>query len=133
MTKTVGKVGLYLVHGTAGNVGLPGAPILHFSLMVNAVTGAVSGQARQTQAVQGPMGDVLIGNVTGQLRPAGLGKYTKIVCLQGSTVLSVPPPAIGSWLAPFSAQFAIDDAWGGTGGWTLGDRSVDNVPVSADK
>jgi hypothetical protein len=132
MTTTVGNVGLYLVNGTAGNIGLPGAPVLRFSLLVNAATGTVSGQARQTQAIPGPLGDVLIGNVTGQIRYTGLGQYTKIVSLTGSTVISVPPPAIGSYLAPFSAHFAIDDAWTGVGGWTLGDRSVDDIPVQAD-
>jgi hypothetical protein len=132
MTTTVGKVGVYLVHGTAGNVGTPGAPILHFSLMVNASTGAVSGQARQTQAVQGPMSDVLISNVTGQIRYTGLGEYTKIVSLQGSAVITVPPPAIGAYLAPFDAHFAINDAWEGVGGWSLGGTSVENVPVTSE-
>jgi Domain of unknown function (DUF1842) len=53
MTTEVGKIGLYLVHGHAGS-GNPGAPTLSFSLLVNAVTGDVTGHAQQTQAVAPP-------------------------------------------------------------------------------
>ena len=37
---------LYRVTGRAGNVGTPGAPILHFDLLVNSSAGTISGQAR---------------------------------------------------------------------------------------
>jgi hypothetical protein len=71
--------------------------------------------------------------VTGHVRYTGLAPYTKIVSLEGSAVISFPPPAIGSYLAPFTAAFSIDNAWDGVGGWTLGSTTVDNVPVHADK
>jgi Domain of unknown function (DUF1842) len=132
MSTEVGKIGLYLVNGHAGS-GLAGAPTLSFSLLVNSVTGDVTGHAQQTQAVA-PPGDVIkIGNVTGHVRYTGLGPYTKIVSLQGNAVVSLPPPAIGSFLVPFTAAFSIDNAWDGVGGWTLGSTTVDNVPVHADK
>ena len=71
MSTEVGKIGLYLVNGHAGS-GLVGAPTLSFSLLVNAVTGDVTGHAQQTQAVA-PPGDVIkIGNVTGHVRYTGL-------------------------------------------------------------
>ena len=42
---------LYRVTGKAGNVGMPGSPILHFDLLVNSSAGSISGQARINQAV----------------------------------------------------------------------------------
>ena len=127
------EVGLYLVNGQAGNVGTPGAPILHFSLLVNAVTGDVTGHAEQTQAVAPPGNKITIGNITGHVRYTGLGKYTKRVSLEGSAIIPFPPPAIGSYVMPFTASFAIDNAWDGRGGWTLGNTTVDNVPLTADE
>jgi len=133
MPKDTGKLGLYLVNGSAGKENTPGAPTLQFSLLVNAVTGAVTGHAEQTQAVPPPNNSISIGNITGSLRSTGFGEYTKVVALEGSAVISVPPPAIGSYLAPFTAHFAINDAWNGVGGWTLGNQSVDNVPVRSER
>jgi hypothetical protein len=126
-------IGLYLVNGIAGNEGKPGAPLLHFSLLVNVTTGAITGHAEQTQAVPPPGDKIVISNITGRLRHTGLGKFTQIVYLEGSAVISFPPPAIGSYLEPFNAHFAIDDEWNGVGGWTLGATSVDNVPVKPVK
>ena len=37
---------LYRVTGKAGNVGMPGSPILHFDLLVNSSAGTISGQAQ---------------------------------------------------------------------------------------
>lgn len=131
--ENLGQVGLYFVNGVAGNEGVPGAPILKFSLLVNAVTGTITGQARQTQAVAAPYNDIHISNITGQVHAAGFGKVTKLVALQGSAVISFPPPAIGSYLAPFTAHFAVDNEWDGVGGWSLGTHMVENVPVKAAK
>jgi hypothetical protein len=130
-TDTGNKLGLYLVNGVAGNQGASGAPLLHFSLLVNSVTGAITGHATQTQAVQPPGDRIVVGNVTGSLRSTGLGQYTQIVSLTGSAVVSFPPPAIGSYLAPFTAHFALDQRWNGVGGWTLGATNVNDVPVKA--
>src|SRR5580698_1396975 len=100
-TDTGNNIGLYLVNGIAGKEGTPGAPLLHFSLLVNAVTGAITGHAVQTQAVAPPGDKIVVSNVTGTLRYAGLGHFTKLVHLEGEAVISFPPPAIGSYLAPF--------------------------------
>jgi len=131
-TKTVGSVGLYLVNGTAGKVGTPGAPIFHFSLLVNAVTGAVTGHGKLTQAVAPPLGDIPIVITSGQVHSTGFGSFTKVVSLKGDGFVSFPPPAIGSYLVPFDAGFAIDDAWDGVGGWIFGHQKVENVPVKSE-
>lgn len=127
--KQKSSLALYRVCGTAGREGMPGAPLLHFQLLVNAATGAITGQAEQTQAVAGPASSITIPNVTGILHHTGLGKVTQVVALKGEAVITVPPPAIGAYLAPFNASFAIDNRWNGVGGWTLGNTKVEDVPV----
>lgn len=122
-------MGTYLVNGEAGNVGMPGAPILHFSLVVVAASGKVSGHATITQAIAPPYGIKEINNVTGRVRYTGFGQYTKIVSLKGTYDEPLPPPAIGSVAVPFEAHFAIDDSWNGRGGFSCGMVNVDNVPV----
>ncbi|MFY8188724.1 MAG: hypothetical protein ACOVLC_12315 [Flavobacterium sp.] len=44
---------------------------------------------------------------------------------------SVPPPAIGSFLADFNAHMAIDNAWNGTGGFSYWKNDIENVPVKS--
>lgn len=127
---TANAVGLYKVDLVAGNEGLPGAPILRLSLLVNATNGQVTGQGSITQAVEG--GETPISKITGQVRSTGFGEYTKIVALEGEAFVSFPPPAIGSYLAPFNSHFAIDDNWDGKGGWQVGDSEpVEGVPFTS--
>lgn len=121
-------VGAYLVNGTMGNVGMPGAPIMHFSLVVVPSANTVSGTVEITQAISS--GEIIIKNVKGSIRATGLGNVTKVVSLEGQYVQSVPPPAIGSYLADFSAHMAINDNWEGKGGFSYGNNDVENVPVN---
>ncbi|MBN2526423.1 MAG: DUF1842 domain-containing protein [Deltaproteobacteria bacterium] len=88
---------------------MPGAPILHLSLLVDAPTGSVTGHAMLAQAVAPPYGEIKITNITGHLQSTGFGKYTKVVALKGEALISFPPPAIGSYLELFSGHFAIND------------------------
>lgn len=121
-------IGAYLVNGTMGNVGMPGAPIMHFSLVVVPSTNSVSGTVEITQAIA-TGGDIIVRNVTGTIRATGFGSVTQVVALQGQYVQSVPPPAIGSYLAEFSAHMALDNNWNGRGGFTYGNHNVENVEV----
>lgn len=123
-------IGAYLARGTVGNVGLPGAPIMHYSLVVVPSANSVSGTVEITQAVATPAGHIVIPNVHGVIHATGLGPITQIVSLQGEYVQTVPPPAIGAWLAKFAANLAIDASWHGRGGFTYGTNSVQNVPVT---
>jgi hypothetical protein len=122
--------GAYLVTGTVGNVGMPGAPIMHFSLVVVPGANTVSGTVEITQALASPNGVIVVKNVTGQIRPTGFGSVTQVVALEGEYIQSFPPPAIGSYLAKFTAHMAIDNSWKGTGGFTYENHDVNNVPVN---
>lgn len=123
---------LYRVAGTAGNVGTPGAPILHFDLLVHAASGRVSGQATITQAVQGPASEIHIRNVTGQVRKLGFGTHnpiTQVVMLEGTYTQAGPPPTTYVIQEQFRAHFATDSHWDGRGAFDYGQHAVENVPV----
>lgn len=122
--------GAYLAKGTIGNVGTPGAPVASFSLVVVPSQHSVSGTVVITQAIQGPDSRIVV-EVTGKIYSTGLGNVTQVVSLKGQYIHSVPPPAIGSFLANFDAHLAIDNAWNGTGGFSYFGNNVENVPVKS--
>jgi hypothetical protein len=117
--------GAYLAKGTIGNVGTPGAPIVHFNLVVVPSTHTVGGTVQVTQAV--PDGNYT-GQVTGKIYATGLGKVTQVVGLRGSIT-----PATGTMTIeiPFEASMAIDKSWNGTGGFSYGATHVEDVPVKS--
>ena len=99
-------VGAYLAKGTIGNLNMPGAPIVHFSLVVVPSTHKVSGEVHVTQAVEGGS---YSGRVEGTIYSTGLKNVTQIVALKGQ--ISSDGPIIG--LFPFDAHMAINNAWEG--------------------
>ena len=110
---------------------VPGAPVLKLDLGVNASTGQVNGKAALDQAIAPPNGHEEF-PVSGSIHHTGLGTDTLLVSLTGQYVVSFPPPAIGSYLAPFSASFAVDTGWNGKGTYTydrhqMGPCTVTNV------
>lgn len=115
--------GAYLAKGTIGNVGMAGAPLVHFSLVVVPSQHKVSGSIEVTQAVQGGN---YTGQVTGTIYATGLGKVTQIVGLKGTIHPDGPMPLE----IPFEAHMAIDGAWNGTGGFNYANVHVENVPVT---
>ena len=127
-TETSRLIGAYLVNGKMGNAGMPGAPIANFSLVVVPSTNSVSGTVEIKQAL-GSHGSIIV-NVSGEIRATGYGKVTKVVSLTGKYVQVATPPAIGAYLANFSAHLAIDNDWNGQGGFSYGTHDVENVPVS---
>jgi hypothetical protein len=115
-TKTPESFDLYRATGTAGDIGLPGAPILHFDLLVNSSTGIVSGQAQITWAAAPPNGVIRIDNVTGRVRQLVFGgRVTLVVALQGASFRPGPPPAGSTIPEQFAAQFSTNPHWDGRG------------------
>jgi hypothetical protein len=122
---------LYTVQCTAGNVGVPGAPILHLHLLVHAATGKVSGQASITQAIAPPGGNIIIHNLTGQVRKLGFGHgpITQVVALEGVYTQLGPPPTEYVIQLKFTAHFATDSHWNGRGGFEYGPHHIEGVPI----
>lgn len=122
-------IGAYIVNGTVGNIGMPGAPIMHFSLVVVPSVNSVSGTVVISQAIAPPNGEIIIKHVTGSIRSTGFGTVTKVVSLEGVYLKSVSPPAIGTYQEKFAANLAIDDKWNGKGGFSYGNTDIENAPV----
>jgi hypothetical protein len=120
-------LGLYFVKAVVGNVGTPGAPIVELALTVQAASGHVSGIAEVIQAV--PHGGHYRFPVTGQIYQTGFGPNHQLVSLNGEFIYSVAPPAIGSFIAKFTAALSVDQQWNGHGGFNYLNIHVENVPV----
>ncbi|MBO9708393.1 MAG: DUF1842 domain-containing protein [Caulobacter sp.] len=119
-------IGLYFVKAVVGNVGTPGAPIVNLALTVQAASGHVSGIAEINQAIVGGQHRF---PVTGQIYQTGFGPNQQLVSLSGEFVYSVPPPAIGSFLAKFTAALSVDKDWNGSGGFNYLNVHVEKAPV----
>lgn len=125
-TESSVMVGAYLAKGIIGNVGMPGAPIVHFSLVVVPSQHKVSGSVHVTQAIAGGS---YSGEVTGKIYATGLGNVTQVVGLQGTIHPDGPEPIE----IPFDAHMAIDGAWNGTGGFNYANVHVESAPVAISK
>lgn len=126
MTTQSKLTGAYLAQGTIGNVGMPGAPIVHFSFVVFPSQGKVSGAVQIMQAVQNGN---YSGQVTGTLYATGYGNVTQIVAVKG-TIHSEGDTPIE---IPFEAHLALDSSWNGTGGFAYANTHVEGVPVTIAK
>jgi hypothetical protein len=118
------------INGTAGNVGLPGAPILYFDLLYNSSTGALSGHASIVSASPPPLGNIVISNVTGKVTNMIFGgTLSHIVTLQGTyqRVINEPPLIIEE---QFAAYFQVDSNFDGRGSFEYGGNVVNDVPVT---
>jgi Domain of unknown function (DUF1843)/Domain of unknown function (DUF1842) len=116
--------------GTMGNVGLPGAPILHFDVLYNTSTGDLSGHACIVSAAPPPLGHIVISNVTGKARKVIFGGTVNyIVTMQGTyrQVITEPPIIIEK---SFAACFYADSNFDGRGSFEFGGDVVNDVPVT---
>ena len=127
-TEKTALIGAYNVVGTLGNVGLLGAPILHFNLVVVPSKNSISGSAEIIQAIAPPNGQLFIQNLKGQIHATGYGKVTKVIALEGNYTVGA-----SDVLIPFKAYMSINDQWEGSGSFTYGTQTIENVPVHAEK
>lgn len=114
------EIGYYPVKLEVGNFGMPGAPALNLNLGVDSTSGVIHGTASITQSLPPPYGEIVIPQVSGQLLHTGFGEDVRLVHLHGQYAVSVPPPGIGTYLAPFSAALVVDAAWNGHGSFLFG-------------
>ncbi|MGA7830869.1 MAG: DUF1842 domain-containing protein [Terracidiphilus sp.] len=114
-----------------GNVGLPGAPIVHLTLAISD-SGTVGGMAKITQAIA-PPNDSHTFPVTGKCYHTGLGKDTLLIALEGEFITCFPPPAIGCFLTQFHASLAVNPGtFIGEGGFSYANTHVENAPVKPE-
>ena len=116
--------GLYRVDITLSD-GLAGAPTLILDLLVNAATGAVSGNGRITQALAPPYGNLFIPSISGQLEATGFPKAERLLRVTGQYGIPFgPPPMIGHIEALMTMACAVDLQWNGKGSFSYGPHAV---------
>jgi hypothetical protein len=118
------EVGLYLLKlSFTPPAGMVGAGSMTLALTVNASTGALHGQAQGTilEGTQNPQ--TFTAQVSGAMHSTGFGSIVKVGAVSGEAMVSVAPPAIGTYLAPFSASFGLDSSWSGQGQFSVGSHS----------
>ncbi len=123
-------IGMYFVQLRVENEILLGSPTLDLSLSVIEATGVVNGFGDITNAVTPQSPAVHIPQVSGQIFQTGFGETMLLVHLTGEYIASVPPPAIGTYEGPFSAAFAVDRSWNGTGSFAYGRNHVTECKVA---
>lgn len=117
------ETGLYLLElSFVPAPGVVGAGRMTLALTVNASTGALHGQAHGTilEGTQNPL--TFTTAVSGSMHSTGYGTIVKVGAVTGDAAVSVAPPAIGTYLAPFSASFGLDSDWMGEGQFSVGDH-----------
>lgn len=115
------KEGLYLLKlAFVPKSGVTGAARMTLAVTVNVATGELHGQAHGTllEGTQHP--NTFSAPVSGVMHSTGFGKIVKVGSVLGQAAVSVTPPAIGTYLAPFSASFGLDSDWNGDGQFTVG-------------
>ncbi len=132
----VEAVGYYQVKLLVQHPGFIGAPVLHLDLGVSSVVGQVVGSAQITQALPPPYGTTVIPYVTGAILHTGFEHDTLLVHVTGQYMVSFQPPAIGSYIAHFSAALAVTKDWNGKGSFeynghhVVADCTVKNVSTT---
>ena len=111
----------------AGNLGEPGAPILHLNLIYNpAVTPpTLDGAGLITQAVRSPDGRGTVTGIHGAVYGLTFGKATRVFTLRGT----YEPSPIEPLEVPFEATFVTDNDWKGEGGFSFGGRPIARVGI----
>ncbi|PRP70994.1 DUF1842 domain-containing protein [Chromobacterium amazonense] len=115
------KTGLYLLklHFTPEK-GMVGAGSMVLAVTVNAATGALHGQAHGTIQEGTQHAPTFTSPATGAMHSTGFGNITRVGAVHGEAAVTLAPPAIGTYLAPFSASFGLGADWTGQGQFTVG-------------
>jgi hypothetical protein len=109
-----------------------GAGSMTLALTVNAVSGTLHGQARGKLQEGTKNPSTFTADASGVLHSTGFGPNVKVGSVRGQAFVSFPPPAIGSYLAPFSASFSLDADGKGTGQFSVGHNTYADCVVSIE-
>ena len=107
------------------NSGVVGGGSMKMTVAVDPVRGSISGGAEGTILEGTQHAPTFKGSGDGHLYNTGFGENTKLGTISGRAVVSFPPPAIGSYEAPFTASFAVDNAWNGKGKFSVGPHTYE--------
>ena len=104
--------------------GVVGGASMMLQLTADSASGSLNGPANGTIQEGTPQPREFTASASGHTYSTGLGSVTKVGAVSGQAVVS-RAPAIGSYLAPFSASFSVDKQWNGTGKFSLGNDTYE--------
>ena len=115
----------------SAGLALPGAARVSMTLLYNPLSEPlpVSGQVLITQAIAGPASHILINHVAGELHALGFQQGHRVLRLEGTYQVALPPPVIGELTQKFSALIVVDNDWVGHGSFRYGSHTLTDVPV----
>lgn len=115
------KAGLYLLKlSFTPEKGMVGAGSMMLAVTVDASTGVLHGQAHGAIQEGTQHAPTFSSPATGAMHSTGYGSITRVGAVHGEAAVSLAPPAIGTYLAPFSASFSLGADWTGQGQFTVG-------------
>ncbi|MFC3030966.1 DUF1842 domain-containing protein [Pseudoalteromonas fenneropenaei] len=120
------QASLYLVK-LQFNSGFVGGGSMELQLAVDPVSDTLNGRANGSIQEGTQHAPTFTSSASGHMHATGLNGVTKVGAVTGQAVVSFPPPAIGSYLAPFTASFAVDNDWSGKGSFSVGDNTYQCV------
>ncbi len=115
----------------AGNVGLPGAPILNLVLLYNIEPNPSTLSGMGVVALEGAPANekIIVHSVSGVVHGLALGKATRVFTLKGEYWQAQGAPAIGSYREQFTATFVTDSHWHGEGAFSYGTNYVKGIAI----
>lgn len=98
-----------------------GGGSMKLQLAVDSVNGTLTGTATGTinAGTQHPA-NFYVAHLAGHMHYTGLGEITMVGAVSGQAAVSFPPPAIGTYLAPFTASLSVNNDWNGKGAFSIG-------------
>ncbi|MEM7360707.1 MAG: DUF1842 domain-containing protein [Pseudomonadota bacterium] len=110
---------LYLVNLKYASEGVGGGS-MSLQLAVDPIHQTLSGQARGKIQEGTEHSPSFTASCQGTMHSTGYGDVVNIGAVHGRAAVSAPPPLIGTYLAPFTAEFAVDGKWSGKGKFSVG-------------
>ncbi|WP_440053291.1 DUF1842 domain-containing protein [Pseudoalteromonas sp. T1lg65] len=116
--------GAFLVKLQYQTAGVGGGS-MEIQLVVDAVSGSINGAGHGRILEGTEHSPTFTASGAGHMHATGFNQVTKVGALTGKALVSFPPPAIGSYEAPFTASFAVDNSWNGDGKFSVGNSTYD--------
>ena len=130
---TTQNLALYLVNLEFQSEVLGGGS-MQLKLAVNPTSPELMGRAEGVIQAGTQNPPKFTADVSGHTHSTGFGSITKIGAVSGTAGVFIgPAPVIGSYFAPFSATFAVDADWNGTGQFSVGADTYECKVTAVEK
>ena len=121
MEEIISKEALYLVTLEFSTENAGGGS-MNLQLAVDPVNNSLHGSASGRILEGTQFSPEFTAKGTGCYHATGYGNITKVGMIEGQALVAFGGEVIGSYLAPFSASFGVDNDWNGEGQFVVGEN-----------